>query len=96
MLVLENLSVCIDANLYAVNHATADLTIEGDVEVSLRDDEMIVLQVTGTASASGDVVLAASTAQPFKPLTELLPTFSMMLSGTFTGSTSESMSILPA
>jgi hypothetical protein len=90
---LENLAVCIDTKVYAVNNVAADLTINGDIKVSLGDDKTIVLRVSGTASASGDVVLEASITQPFKPLPDLLPTFSMMLGGTFTASTNGGMSV---
>ena len=93
LLTLENIAICIDANVHALNDVTADLTVEGDINVSLGNDKMIVLRVSGTASASGDVVLSARTTQPFKPLPDLLPTFTMTLAGTFTASTSGSMSV---
>ena len=93
MLTLENLALCIDTNVYAVNNVAADLTINGDIKVSLGDNKTIVLRVSGTASASGDVVLEASITQPFKPLSDLLPTFLMMLGGTFIASTNGGMSV---
>ena len=72
---------------------SANFTAVGTAELNTGNNGPLVLQVSVTASTLGNVRLDVSTTDALLPLPDLLPDLSVLLTGSFTSCTDESMSV---